>query len=169
MKSLLVDRISSPLGDILLVADGDLLCACDFADTESRMIELLERRYGDVCLVPIADPNGFSSRLRDYLAGDLHAVEAVPVSLAGTPFQQTVWSALLQIPVGTAMTYAELAAELGRPTAYRAVGTANSLNPIGIVVPCHRLIGSDGSLTGYSGGIWRKRWLLEHEGVEVTG
>jgi methylated-DNA-[protein]-cysteine S-methyltransferase len=151
----------------VLVVDGDALCACDFADTEGRMRELLVRRYGALSLDPTSDPHGFSSQLRAYFQGDQHSLEDIPVTLGGTPFQQLVWSALRRIPVGTTLTYAQLAAELGQPTAYRGVGAANARNPAGIVVPCHRLLGSDGSLTGYSGGTWRKRWLLEHEGVHV--
>ena len=86
----------------------------------------------------------------------------------GTPFQQTVWSALREIPVGTTRTYAQLAASIGRPSAPRAVGLANGQNPVSIVIPCHRLIGSSGALTGYAGGLERKRWLLRHEGARLS-
>src|SRR5262249_24110328 len=100
-----------------------------------------------------------------YFAGELSAIDALPVETGGTPFQRDVWSALRNIPCGRTISYAQLAAIIGRPKAVRAVGLANGSNPIGVVVPCHRVIGADGSLTGYGGGIERKRWLLRHEGA----
>ena len=106
-----------------------------------------------------------SSALRAYLAGRLDALDALPVDAGGTPFQRECWAALRTIPAGTTWSYRQLAAAIGRPAAVRAVGLANGANPVGIVVPCHRVIGADGSLTGYGGGLERKRWLLEHEGV----
>ena len=167
MKELQFDRIDSPIGTILIVVDGEQLCALDFVDYEQRMMTLLQRRYGPTHLTQVTDPNGFSSRIRDYLAGDYSCLDAIPVSTGGTAFQQQVWSALRTIPVGTTMTYGELAAKLGRPAAYRAVGGTNALNPIAIVLPCHRVVGSNASLTGYAGGIERKQWLLRHEGLSV--
>ncbi|MBV9266742.1 MAG: methylated-DNA--[protein]-cysteine S-methyltransferase, partial [Acidobacteriaceae bacterium] len=98
-----------------------------------------------------------------YFSGELEAINALPVRTAGTPFQREVWRTLREIPCGTTISYAQLAVRIGRPSAVRAVGLANGSNPIAIVVPCHRVIGSDGSLSGYGGGIERKRWLLEHE------
>jgi methylated-DNA-[protein]-cysteine S-methyltransferase len=109
-----------------------------------------------------------SRLIRSYLAGDVSCIDSIPINAGGTPFQQQVWSALRVIPPGTVMTYGEMAEKLGKPTAYRAVGMTNALNPIAIVVPCHRLVGANGSLTGYAGGLERKRWLLAHEGVEFT-
>ena len=94
------------------------------------------------------------------------ALDALPVAAGGTPFQQQVWALLRRIPVGTTTTYAAIAAEMGRPTAVRAVARANATNPVGIVVPCHRVIGTDGRLVGYAGGLHRKRWLLAHEGAK---
>jgi len=91
-------------------------------------------------------------------------IDSVPVMTAGTEFQRTVWQQLRQIPCGEIITYGELAKRIGRPTASRAVGMANGSNPISIVVPCHRVIGSQGALTGYAGGVQRKAWLLKHEG-----
>ena len=128
------------------------------------MMRLLQRRYGPVHLVEATDPHGFSSQLRAYLAGDYHCLDTIPVSTGGTAFQQEVWNALRAIPPGTTTTYGELAAKLGRPTAYRAVGGTNALNPIAIVLPCHRVVGADAALTGYAGGLERKQWLLRHEG-----
>ena len=165
---LLIDRIDSALGKILLVSDGERLCALDYVGYENRMMTLLRRRDPDFQLRDIIDPQGFSSLIRNYLAGDIACINRIPVNTGGTAFQQQVWAALRAIPPGTVLTYGELAAQLGKPTAYRAVGMTNALNPIAIVVPCHRLVGANGALTGYAGGLERKHWLLQHEGVRVA-
>jgi methylated-DNA-[protein]-cysteine S-methyltransferase len=110
-------------------------------------------------------PGDIRAALTGYFAGDLASLNTIKWRVAGTPFQRRVWTALRTIPPGTTMSYGALAAQLDMPRAVRAVGHANGTNPISIVVPCHRLIGTDGSLTGYGGGLPRKRWLLEHEGV----
>jgi methylated-DNA-[protein]-cysteine S-methyltransferase len=162
-----IDKIPSPIGTILLVVEGQHLCALDYAGYEQRMTELLKPRYGDFRLKKSCDPCGLSTRMRAYLHGEYGALDEIPVLTGGTPFQQQVWATLRTIPPGTVMTYGEMATKLGKPTAFRAVGAANALNPIAIVVPCHRLIGANGSLTGYAGGLERKRWLLEHEGIAV--
>ncbi len=162
-----IDRIESPLGSILLVTDGVSLCALDFAGYETRMICLLQKRYSSVELMDAIDPQGFSSKIRTYLAGDYSSLDNIPVNASGTDFQQLVWQGLQTIPVGTTLSYGELATKLGKPTAARAVGMANSLNPIAIVVPCHRVIGAKAKLTGYAGGLDRKQWLLKHEGVRI--
>jgi methylated-DNA-[protein]-cysteine S-methyltransferase len=161
----LLDRITSPMGTMLLVSDGESLCSLDFADYEARMMGLLQKRYESVELVESIDPQGFSSKIQTYLAGDFSAVNNIPVNAGGTDFQQLVWGGLRKIPVGATLTYGELATQLGKPTASRAVGMANSLNPVAIVVPCHRVIGAKAKLTGYAGGLDRKQWLLTHEGV----
>jgi methylated-DNA-[protein]-cysteine S-methyltransferase len=161
----LLDRIPTKIGTLLIVSDGECLCALDYDGCEERMMTLLQRRYEHVQFRDASDPQGFSSRIRSYLAGHHEAIADLPVHTGGTPFQRRVWSALRTIPVGTIMSYGEMAARLGRPNAYRAVGMTNALNPIAIVVPCHRMIGSNGALTGYAGGLERKRWLLAHEGV----
>ena len=102
-----------------------------------------------------------------YFAGEGRALDGVPWVASGTPFQLSVWTALCTIPAGETLTYAGLAARIGRPTAVRAVGHANGANPVALVAPCHRVIGADGSLTGYGGSLPRKRWLLEMEGVRL--
>lgn len=163
---LLMDRIDTPIGEMLMVADRDgNLRATDWTEHEARMHRLLRLHYGDygVRLEPTRDPSGLTDAISRYFAGELEAIDALPVQTAGTPFQREVWRALREIPCGTTVSYAQLAERIGRPAAVRAVGLANGSNPVGIVVPCHRVIGSDGSLTGYGGGITRKRWLLEHE------
>ena len=167
MTDLAIDRVDFELGQLLLVADGEALCALDFADYEARMMTLLNKRYSAVRLVETSNPNGFSDRLRSYLAGDLHSLDAISVATGGTPFQQQVWLALRSIPAGTVTTYGDLAARLGNPKAVRAVGMANSQNPVAIALPCHRVVGAHQRLTGYAGGLERKRWLLRHEGVAV--
>ncbi len=158
------DRLDSPLGEIILISDGERLCALDFADCAPRMMRLLSKRYPAWELVETIDPQGFSSKVRAYLNGDHHSLQEIPVATGGTNFQQLVWQGLRTIPVGTTISYGQLASELGKPTAARAVGMANSLNPIAIVLPCHRVIGASSQLTGYAGGLARKQWLLAHEG-----
>lgn len=163
---LYIDRIETPIGELLLVADGDgKLRALDWADYEERMQRLLRVHYGKAgfTLTPARNPHGLRDKLERYFAGDLHAIDDIEVKTAGTAFQRTVWKELRKIPSGAPISYSKLASQIDRPTAVRAVGLANGSNPVGIVVPCHRVIGSDGSLTGYGGGLNRKKWLLDHE------
>jgi methylated-DNA-[protein]-cysteine S-methyltransferase len=162
---LFLDCINSPIDIIILISDGESLCSLDFEDCKGRMMKLLEKRYGAVDFVEKDDPQGFSSRISAYLDGDFSGLKDIPVNTGGTAFQQLVWQGLRQIPVGQTLSYGELAAQLGKPTAARAVGMANSLNPVAIVVPCHRVIGASAKLTGYAGGLDRKQWLLQHEGA----
>jgi len=168
MTELFIDKIDSEIGPILIVSDGEKLCALDFAEYRSRMMALLQKRFKSIQLIEKSNPQGFSDRLQSYLAGNLNSLDEIPVSTGGTPFQQQVWFALRSIPTGTVATYGELAQMVNRPTAYRAVGMTNSLNPVAIVLPCHRVIGANANLTGYAGGLERKRWLLQHEGVLLT-
>jgi O-6-methylguanine DNA methyltransferase len=163
--SLAVERLGSPIGAMVVVTDDDgVLRALDFVDYEARMHRLLARHYGpDVKLEPGRVPAAIADALAAYFAGDLERLSALPVRTNGSAFQRAVWAALRAIPAGTTVTYGGLAASLGTPNASRAVGLANGSNPIGIVVPCHRVIGANGALTGYGGGLPRKRWLLDHE------
>jgi methylated-DNA-[protein]-cysteine S-methyltransferase len=166
--SLGIDRIATPIGRLVLIADGrNRLRAVDWQDHEARMLELLGRTCGKSGfeLSPRRDPGGLASALRAYFKGDLRAIDGLPVETGGTEFQQSVWRQLRRIPAGGTISYAELARRIGRPAAIRAAGLANGANPVSIVLPCHRVIGSDGSLTGYGGGLERKRWLLAHEGA----
>jgi len=158
-------EFESPVGVVSVVSDGTNLRVVEFEGHEDRWQRLLARYYDDYTLHSMAKPNDSVVRLKDYFAGDLHAVDDLAVASNGTAFQQQVWAALRTIPAGTTVSYGTIAARIGRPTAFRAVGLANGSNPIAIVVPCHRVIGSDNSLTGYGGGIERKQWLLRHEGV----
>jgi methylated-DNA-[protein]-cysteine S-methyltransferase len=160
------DRLPTPIGDLLIVADDEgNLRATFWTDQEEDLQRMLRRHFAGrpVELQPERNPHGVTHVIARYFAGELHAIDTLPVATAGTPFQREVWSALREIPCGTTISYGQLAARLGRPAAVRAVGLANGANPIGVVVPCHRVIGANGSLTGYGGGIERKRWLLDHE------
>jgi methylated-DNA-[protein]-cysteine S-methyltransferase len=160
---LLLDHVASPLGTILLVSDGEALRALDFSDYEARMHRFLRLHYGSCELRPAGNATSFRRDIQAYFDGDLTVLDRVPVRTGGTAFQKLVWAALRQIPAAMTTTYGRLAAQIGRPKACRAVGLANGANPVGIVVPCHRVIGADASLTGYGGGLDRKRWLLDHE------
>ncbi|WP_018185307.1 methylated-DNA--[protein]-cysteine S-methyltransferase [Kaistia granuli] len=164
--SLTLETIPTPIGDMLLTADADgFLRAADFVGCEARLSRLLDRRLGDggYVLAGGAVPTAISGALRDYFAGSIAAIDGIAVKSGGTPFQQDVWQALRAIPPGSPLAYGRLSDQLGRPRSPRAVGHANGANPICVVVPCHRLVGADGALTGYSGGTDRKRWLLDHE------
>ena len=162
------DQLKTPIGTALLVTDADgVLCALDWEDYEARMTELLRRQHGAVALKDGRAPQAIRAALSAYFDGDLASLGTIKWRVAGTPFQQKVWTALPGIKAGTTMSYGALAARLKMPKAVRAVGHANGANPISVVVPCHRLIGADGSLVKYGGGLSRKRWLLAHEGVEL--
>jgi methylated-DNA-[protein]-cysteine S-methyltransferase len=161
-----LDRLETPIGVALLVTDADgILRALDWQDYEPRMKELLRLQYGAVALKGARAPKDIRAALSGYFKGDLDRLSTIKWRVAGTPFQHKVWNALPKIRAGTTMSYGALAAKLEVPNAMRAVGHANGSNPISVVVPCHRVIGADGSLTGYGGGLERKRWLLQHEGV----
>ena len=167
-ESFTLDRLTTPIGTMLLVIDeGGALRALDFEDYEARMSELLRLHYGAVGLGSGRAPKAMRSALSAYFAGDFAALKTIAWRVAGTPFQRKVWTALPKIQAGKTMSYGALAAKLGAPNAMRAVGHANGSNPISVVIPCHRLIGANGSLVKYGGGLHRKQWLLRHEGVEV--
>lgn len=163
-----LDRLETPIGVLLLLQDADgRLRAIDWHDHEARMRRLLDRHYGaGAVALDAGDGSGaLVASMRRYFAGELRAIDDLPVETGGTPFQRRVWRALREIPAGSTISYGELARRLGKPTAFRAVGLANGSNPVSVVVPCHRVVGSDASLTGYGGGIERKHWLLAHEGA----
>jgi methylated-DNA-[protein]-cysteine S-methyltransferase len=163
-----VDRLKTPIGMALLVTDRDgMLRALDWEDYEARMKHLLQRQNGAVALRNGRAPQAMRSALSAYFDGDLRSLASIRWRVAGTPFQRKVWTALPKIAAGTTMSYGALAAKLGSPRAMRAVGHANGSNPICVVIPCHRLIGADGSLVKYGSGLARKRWLLDHEGAAL--
>jgi methylated-DNA-[protein]-cysteine S-methyltransferase len=151
---------------MLVVHDAQkLLRAIEFHDCEARLMQLLRIHYGSRTLCERRAPAAIRNALAGYFAGDLRAIDRIEVATMGTQFQRDVWAALRTIRPGSTLSYSALATRIGRSKAVRAVGAANGSNPISVVVPCHRVIGADASLTGYGGGIERKRWLLGHEGV----
>jgi len=158
---------ATPIGEAVLVFDEPgRLRALEFADHADRLARFLRLGYGAAARTDAAAaPPGIADALDAYFAGDLAAIDDIPCAPVGTSFQRAVWDALRDIPTGQSSTYAQLAARIGRPTAQRAVGAANGANPIAVVIPCHRLVGADGSLIRYGGGLHRKAWLLRHEGA----
>lgn len=165
-ERLTLDRYGTPIGDLLVATDDvGIVRGIDLYGDEPRMTQHLHRQYGkQLALRTGKSPAPVRRALDDYFAGRLDALDEIACKADGTAFQQSVWTALRAIPAGQTLSYGALAAQLGNPKAVRAVGLANGSNPIPIVLPCHRVIGSDGSLTGYGGGLERKRWLLTHEG-----
>ena len=159
------DTISTPIGPMTLLASDGVLVFLEFSDADDRVDREMKVRFGDVELVPAKNPFGFSERVTKYFDGDLATIETIPTDGGGTDFQRRVWVELRNIPCGVTISYGELATRLGDKNAMRAVGLANGRNPIAVVVPCHRVIGANGSMTGYGGGIARKEWLLRHEGA----
>jgi methylated-DNA-[protein]-cysteine S-methyltransferase len=163
-ETFFIDRMRTPLGRAVLIADERGALRTFFWDDPAETWRVrFRRRHRDATLVPRADAFGHGAALTRYFEGDLAALDGIRVAFTGTPFQCQVWHALRAIAAGTTLSYGALARRIGAPRAVRAVGLANGSNPIGVVVPCHRVVGSDGSLTGYAGGLERKRWLLEHE------
>lgn len=159
-----IQQRPSPVGTMLIVTDGEgRLRALDFEDYEVRMRELLRLHYGEVTLKGVPAPAPVIDAIDAYFEGDPGPLHVLPTLTGGTSFQRSVWQALMDIPAGNTESYGQMARRLGRPNASRAVGLANGANPIAIVVPCHRVIGASGALTGYGGGLWRKQWLLAHE------
>lgn len=164
-----LDRLHTPIGTALLVSDVDgVLRALDWEEHEPRMQDLLRLQYGAVVLQQARAPAATRAALTGYFNGALDRLNEIRWRVAGTPFQRKVWHALPHIQAGSTMSYGMLAAKIGMPKAVRAVGHANGANPLGVVVPCHRLIGANGSLVKYGGGLERKRWLLAHEGVVLN-
>lgn len=165
-ETLFLDRLATPMGEGLLITDAEgFLRAFDWTSHEDRMHLLLRRQNPPVSLKEGRAPDAVRSAFETYFAGDLSALGKIRWRTGGTDFQRKVWAALCTIPAGRTFSYKRLAEQIGKPAAVRAVGLANGQNPVGIVVPCHRVIGADGSLTGYGGGLERKAWLLRHEGA----
>ncbi len=161
-----LDRLATPIGPLLIVTDdAQRLCAIEWEDHRPRLEKLLRRYHGAnaAALRDASRPAPARRALQAYFDGELEAVTDLETATAGTPFQRLVWAGLCRIPAGYTLSYGALAAELGRPKASRAVGLANGANPIPVVVPCHRVIGANASLTGFGSGLPRKRWLLDHE------
>lgn len=164
MTMIHLDYVPSPIGRIAVVWDGDgVLRALDFEDYDARMRTLLRRHYGHAEPESGRVPAAIGDALRAYFDGDLGAIEGLGTRTNGSSFQQRVWGTLRTVPAGRTWTYGELATAIQRPSASRAVGLANGANPIAIVVPCHRVIGANGKLTGFGGGLPVKQHLLALE------
>lgn len=164
--ALLLERVPTPLGEMLVVTDTQgRLRALDWKDYEADMHLLMRRQYRGthIELRESTDVSEATRAMQAYFDGDLTLIDGLEVATGGTEFQRAVWAALRTIPAGQTISYQELAGRIGRPAAVRAVGMANGANPVSIVVPCHRVIGRNATLVGYGGGLHRKRWLLEHE------
>lgn len=165
-ERLIRSRLPTPVATLQIVVDpDDVVRVLDFDTDSPRTRRLMAIHYGGVPVVESETSPAIRAALDRYFAGELAALADIPYRVAGTDFQRQVWRALTEIPPGETRTYSQQAARIGRPTAVRAVGLANGANPVGIVIPCHRVIGANGSLTGFGGGIERKRWLLAHEGA----
>lgn len=165
-RDFLTDTFPTPIGELAIMADRDgALRGLAWGDRLEIKRQVMDRHYGagTYVLVPATDPFGLTTALRRYFAGELHAIDDLAVADEGSPFQRAVWAELRRIPCGETISYGEMARRVGDPGAARAVGLANNANPVGIVVPCHRVIGADGRLVGFGGGMARKRWLLSHE------
>jgi O-6-methylguanine DNA methyltransferase len=159
-----LERFTSPVSELLIVTDAEgNLRALDYADHESRLHRLLRLHYGNYALTDGSAGASIKRALRAYFDADIHALDVLPIATGGSEFQREVWKGLRAIPAGTTITYGQLATNIGRAGSSRAVGAANGANPIAIVVPCHRVIGANGTLTGYAGGLSHKKWLLDHE------
>ena len=159
-----LERWASPISALMLVTDdADILRALYFGDRDEQLRRVLHQHYGKYRLTEGRTADAIKKPLEAYFEGNLGAIDAIPVATGGTPFQQDVWRALRSIPAGTTTTYGQIASTLGRDGSSRAVGAANGANPIAIVIPCHRVVGANGTLTGYGGGLANKRWLLAHE------
>ena len=157
--------LESPIGPLTLASRDARVCLLHFGGDEAEARGRLARWYPGEAIAPHRDPARAATVLRGYLSGDVHALDRIDVEMNGTPFQQRVWDALRAVKAGRTASYAEIARTIAAPQAIRAVGAANGANPVAVIVPCHRIIGTNGSLTGYGGGLERKQWLLTHEGV----
>jgi O-6-methylguanine DNA methyltransferase len=179
-----LENYRSPIGVIRMAIRldgrrGEGLCALGFKDGWDRLVSQIRSRLDSREAWVVGESAGmtgaaagrpgssgpFLKALSAYFDGDVRALDAVPVDLIGTEFQLEVWAGLRKIPAGRTLSYGDLAQKLGHPRAFRAVGAANGANPVSLVVPCHRVIASDGTLGGYGWGLERKKWLLEHEGA----
>jgi methylated-DNA-[protein]-cysteine S-methyltransferase len=158
---LTIGSIETPIGNLQVVEHDGRVCASAFEDFWPITEDQLRRRLGDVELTP--GPLASRTAIERYFKGDISAIDEIEVDAHGSNFQDAVWGSLRGISAGAPISYSELATRVGRPRAMRAVGNANGANPVCLIVPCHRVIRSDGSIGGYGGGIERKEWLLEHE------
>ena len=164
---LTLSHIDTPTGPMMMLLDEEKRVRLfEWLDHQARMDRLLARHYPKTSFSVSEEtpPEHYDQAIHAYFAGELNALDTLPIAFGGTVFQQSVWQALQSIPAGKTLSYGQLAAQIGNPKGMRAVGLANGANPIALIVPCHRVIGANGTLTGYGGGMERKHWLLRHEG-----
>jgi len=162
-RHLIRATVGTPVGDLTLVLDDTIILICEFSDHDDRVTRQIKRFYTEDIITDGSCPPTVATKLQAYFSGDINALNTLETDPLGTPFERRVWQALRQIPAGATDSYGALAKRL--ESGPRAVGRANGRNPVGLVHPCHRIIGADGSLTGYAGGLDRKEWLLKHEGA----
>jgi len=161
---LILTRLETPLGDMMAVTDDTALHLFEFHDRTALATEMrrIEKRFGAVVEGATAASDALARELAEYFAGTRTAFSPRIVQ-RGSAFTAQVWAALCEIPCGETRSYSQIADRIGRPSAVRAVARANGANQVAILVPCHRVIGADGTLVGYGGKLWRKKWLLDHE------
>jgi methylated-DNA-[protein]-cysteine S-methyltransferase len=159
-----IRTVESPVGSLTLAVRRGRLCLLHFGSDVANVRATLERWYPDDTIGEGAS-DAVVEALERYFGGEITAIDAIDVEMNGTPFQRRVWAALREVRAGSTASYSEIARRIGAPAAVRAVGAANGANPVALVVPCHRIVGANGSLTGYGGGLDRKQWLLRHEGA----
>ncbi len=169
MTTLYFHTFNSPLGLLHFSHANDVVYALAFAEFQEQLMEQLQKRFAENLNLQPAHNALIEELLERYFAGDVNALSLIQTNTDGTPFQQEVWQGLRGIPAGQTSSYQQLAQEIGKENGQRAVGTANGRNPIPLIIPCHRVINSKGKLGGYSGALWRKEWLLKHEGVVWVG
>ena len=160
---LAVSQLETPLGELTLASTPAGLVGLAFDNRVDGLWRFLESRFGSIEPETAGAEDPARAELRAYFDGAIGALEKIQTDAGGTEFQSRVWAALRRIPGGRTLSYSELARSIGQPTGFRAVATANATNPVAIVIPCHRVIHADGSISGYGGGVDRKRWLLRHE------
>ena len=160
-------RIDTPIGPLTVAARDEHVCLLYFDADERSARAALAKWHPDERVHSVKDPGGAAAILGRYFDGDIHALDGIQVELNGSEFQKRVWCALRRVKAGQTASYSAIARQIGSVASVRAVGAANGANPIAVIVPCHRIIGANGSLTGYGGGLRRKEWLLRHEGARL--
>jgi len=158
-----VSRLETPLGTVTLISTEVGLAGLAFDNRVESLWHFLKGRFRSVEADDSRSMDPAAGDIRAYFDGDVEALERVRTDAGGTEFQRRVWTALRLIPGGRTASYRDVARSIGQPTGFRAVATANATNPVAIVIPCHRVIHADGSISGYGGGVDRKKWLLRHE------
>ena len=156
-------ELDTPIGTLTVAGRDGRVCLVHFGAADDHVSRWIRKWYPEEAVERHDDPGGAIASLEAYFAGELDALDSIAVEMKGTPFQLRTWTALRSVPAGQTATYAQIARMIEAPSAVRAVGAANGANPIAVIVPCHRIIGSNGSLTGYGGGLERKQWLIRHE------